>query len=862
MIQKGFFTNRNYLEKKINKKKNKEKAKTPCEICKLYKTCQSPKMKYTGQGKKKILIIGESPGRSEDEDWEELGYDKPTQFIGQAGALLRRKLKKYDIDLDRDCWKMNATACRPPKNRKPTKKEIKLCKPNIDKVTEEIKPKFIWLLGSSAIESFYIGRFSNLSISRWRKLCIPDRKTNAWILPMYHPSYLLRNETDKNLETIYNKDLKYLVSCLEKDPPEFEDFEEQINTLFDIKEVILFLEEILQQKPLIVFDYETTGIKPYEKEHKIWSIAINGKAFPYDYEHWDVRAKNRIKRLWRKILLDKDIKKVAHNLKFEDAWSRNIFDVERVNGWKQCTMTTAHILDSRRAFVGLKFQAYINYGVEGYEKEVKPFIASKGKDKLNRLNEVPLENLLKYNALDSILTLRLYQDQKKILSRKRKLKYANDFFRDGLIVFANAQQVGICADKEYYLEQEKILDDKIKKLEIKLLSGKEARLFKKKTGNKLKIAKDLSVKDLRILLFDLLGLKVEKKTAKAGLASVDHDVLSEIKISFTKRLLQRRKLFKIRNTYLAQFTREITNGKIQPFFDLHTVATYRSSSSRPNIQNIPTRDEEAKKICRCGIMPSPGNKLVCIDYGSQEVRIAACYTKDPVLMDYINDPETDMHRDQAKELFLLNSKQVTKDIRFYAKNQFIFPEFYGSWYKACAKNLWDCCIDLKTEDDIGVKRHLKNEGIKNYMSFENHVKKTEAAFWEKFSVYAEWKEKIIDFYHKKGFVEMFFGHRRDGYLTNNMILNSAIQGTAFHCLLWSFIQLDKEFEKRKYKTKLIGQIHDEIILDLIPEEEEEVLELTKYIMVDKIQKKFDWLIVPLTVEIEKTEIDQAWYYKK
>jgi len=1219
---RGFFTKRDVT--KIRKDQEiLHKQKDPCEVCGLWKTCQSPKMKYTGQGKKKILIIGEASGRTEDEDWEELGYDEPTQFIGQAGSLQRRKLKKYDIDLDRDCWKMNALSCRPPKNRKPTKREIKLCKPNIDRAIEELKPEFIWLLGGSAVESFYIGRFPNLSISRWRRLCIPDRKTNAWVLPMYHPSYLLRNETDKNLETTYNRDLKWAVSCLRKDPPEFEDFEKQITILLDFDSVVSFLRNILRKKPLIAFDYETTGLKPYEEGHKVWCIAINGTAFSYDYECWDTYQKDRIKKLWRKILLDSKIKKVAHNLKFEDMWSRNIFDVERVNGWEQCTMTTAHILDSRGSFVGLKFQAYINYGIEGYEKETKPFIAPKGKDKVNRLNEVPLAKLLKYNALDSILTLKLYEDQKKFLSRRRNLKRANDFFRDGLIAFANTQQVGIRADKEYYLEQEKILNGKIDKLEVKLLSGKEARLFKKKTGNKLKIAKDLSVKDLRILLFDVLGIKIEKKTEKAKLASVDHDVLTQINIPFTKRLLQRRKLFKVRNTYLAQFTREVVDGRIHPFFDLHTARTFRSciakgskilavrdfikypkgvpieeirmgdyvycfddnlnpaikkviwagktgvreivrihwkagkgrkgfldvtpehlirhigghyyeaqnlkgdlrrkneskrcpkirilsssrvgdslyftghigkhgsgilehrfiysrligdlkeddivhhrdvnhlnhlpdnlekmtlsnhalhhcilndpevrkknliaikkrwkegkyknavkrgedspnylglsridclkllarqkgksskvkydfntfkkylkkydinpkliklrydkngkhitrnrliglsklgrsevskalghnhyklielynfygiypkrkwrnqfgefalgnhtivkvewlnkkedvydieiedyhnffanelcvhnSSALPNFQNIPTRDEEAKKICRSGILPSPGNKLVCIDYGSQEVRIASCYTKDPVLIEYINDPTTDMHRDQAEELFLLDDKQVTKDIRFYAKNQFVFPEFYGSWYKACASSLWECCADLKTNDNITVKKHLKNEGIRDYDIFENHVRKIERVFWEKFNVYAEWKKKVIEEYYSQGYVEMFFGHRRGGYLTNNMILNSAIQGTAFHCLLWSFIELDREFTKRKYQTKIIGQIHDEIVFDLFPEEEEEVLKLAEDVMVEKIRETHKWLIVPLSVDIETTEVDGSWYTKK
>src|SRR3970282_2259800 len=136
---------------------------------------------------------------------------------------------------------------------------------------------------------------------------------------------------------------------------------------------------------------------------------------------------------------------------------------------------------------------------------------------------------------------------------------------------------------------------------------------------------------------------------------------------FAKDIITRRKLLKILG-YVANIKKESPTGKMHPFTDLHNVLSFRSSSHSPNSQNWPRRDEDAKSAIRKGIVPSLGNKLACIDFGSQEVRVAACYTKDPTLIKYINDPTTDMHRDVGMGLFGLTQQEITKDIRLYSKN--------------------------------------------------------------------------------------------------------------------------------------------------------------------------------------------------
>jgi DNA polymerase-1 len=271
------------------------------------------------------------------------------------------------------------------------------------------------------------------------------------------------------------------------------------------------------------------------------------------------------------------------------------------------------------------------------------------------------------------------------------------------------------------------------------------------------------------------------------------------------------------------------------------------------------RDEEGKRVTRGGIIPSKGNHILESDYKAIEVRIMACYTKDPVLERYIKDPKTDMHRDQAEALFILKTNQITKDLRFYTKNNFVFPEFYGSYFVACGRDLWDNCSGLKLEDGTTIAKHLKAQGIKNQQDFIEHVKSVETKFWDKLHVSRLWREKVLAEYQKKGYIETFLGFRRKGYLKNNQVFNSPIQGTAFHCLLWSFSRVGEYLRKNGLKTKLIGQIHDSMITDLHIPETALVKDIIDEFGCNAIREKFDWITVPL--EIEHTVYTTSWFGK-
>ena len=245
------------------------------------------------------------------------------------------------------------------------------------------------------------------------------------------------------------------------------------------------------------------------------------------------------------------------------------------------------------------------------------------------------------------------------------------------------------------------------------------------------------------------------------------------------------------------------------------------------------------------------------------VIIKNCYHRDPTMLIYLNDPTTDMHRDMAMDCYLISDpKQVTKNTRYCSKNMFVFPEFYGDYFKNCAMSLWDAIIKMKLTltDGTPLKDHLKSNGIKSYEKFEKHIQDVEDRFWnERFPVYKKWKENWIKAYERRGYFDTLTGFRCSGVMGKNDVINYPVQGVAFHCLLWSITQLQRWVKEQKLASKIIGQIHDEITKDLHADEFMDVLRKEKQIMCEDIREEWEWLkIVPLDIEASFADVDRPW----
>lgn len=844
-----------------------------CSECGLNVGCKTPQMGYTGQGGKGILIVSEAPSEADDLSGAPL--------MGDTGKWFREKLRAKGIDLDKDCWKTNVVCCHPAnqKDKKPTLNQVKNCRPRLMKTMEELKPKFIWLMGSDAIYSYYHERETNSSPMLWRGLCIPDIELNAWILPMYHPQYAIRMEKDDHFVSTYMRDLTFAINQSKRTDSPVAIPIDGAKIVKRYEDVITILERIVKEEPeVIAFDYETTGLKPYRRKHKIASCSIalsetEAYGFPYMYRtHFTPEQIEHIGDLCIEIMSNPKIGKVIQNSKFEDAWTREMFGIEPAH-IIYCTMNAVHTLDTRKYFSGLKFQALVRWGVPDYDKDISKYLESYNNPYYNRVMEIPINDLLLYCAMDSLLTFRLYKELKEEYRRLPKVEQGRLLILKSLTTFCDMQENGIRLDNDYYVEQDRIIGDKIEKLRQSLYQMPEAKKFEQVKRRPINFG---SNSDLSELFFDILKLD-SSKTTKGGNKSVDAEVMAALNSPLAKEITKISKLEKIKGTYLAQFLREIEeDGRLRPFFDLHTTTTLRGSSSNPNFQNIPVRDLEAMNITRGGIMPSFGNQLIDWDYGSMEVRIIACYTQDPELIYYIEDPTTDMHRDQAMDLFCFTqseweeltnlNKRWAKDIRFQGKNGFVFAEFYGSYFKSIAKGLFPILKDLPCFD-YNVFEHLRSKGVirslnSAYDDVENHFKKVEQRFWNRFKKVKEWQERSFKLYLEKGYIEQMHGFRLNGWLTRNDICNWPVQGTAFHCLLWSLNTLRDRMIEMRMRSKLIGQIHDCCLGDINPSEHLDWCRMSQQIATKEIREAHPWIIVPLSIEFEGTGIDKPWSTKK
>lgn len=377
-----------------------------CVSCGLYKECQSPKMMPYGNFKKGILNIGEAPGEVEDE------RGKPWQ--GKTGQLLTNAYKKLGIDIFEDCLNVNSVSCRPIEdggNATPTNYQIDCCRKNLLRIIADVRPKVIALFGNSAIYSIIGHRWKKDlgGITKWRGWTIPDRDFNCWICPTYHPSYVERSE-NKADNTIWIDDLEQIVA---KSKEPLSVYNEPI---IDLIENLSVLKKI--ESKIVAIDYETTGIKPHAAGHRIVCASVatsENHAFAF------IMPQTRFEmRPFVELLANPAIGKMAHNMKFEEAWSV-VRLRQPVQNWIWDSMIAAHIFDNRPGVTSLKFQTYVQFGIVDYASEVSPYLASKDNTNANAINQIDIllgkpggkDALLRYNGLDTIYEYRLAMKQQE-----------------------------------------------------------------------------------------------------------------------------------------------------------------------------------------------------------------------------------------------------------------------------------------------------------------------------------------------------------------------------------------------------------------------------------------------------------------
>ena len=453
---------------------------------------------------------------------------------------------------------------------------------------------------------------------------------------------------------------------------------------------------------------------------------------------------------------------------------------------------------------------------------------------------------------------------------------------EGTIALGHVEQMGLHIDIDYCESKAAHLSRQIKRLEKELQESELISVWKEAYGSKFNMKspeqlanvlynpKHMDIEPLSFTDGECNKCKGKKSTCEfcrgsGQNPSVDEEALEATGVDDLKTLVRIRKLYKMKDTYILGFLREQVDGVVHQIFNLNIARTYRPSTEAPNLANVPKRDPEAQKICRRAIKARPGHKILSADFKGIEVAIACCYNKDPQLIKYVSDKKTDMHRDMAMQLYMLPQTDVNKHIRHSSKNQFVFPEFYGDYWRNCADALW---VSAHKETHVlssgmGLVEHLNKKDICSLEDFEEHVRKVEKHFWNKrFKVYTEWKEDWREAYYERGYFDSLTGFRYQGVMDRNQIINYPIQGSAFHCLLQCLIWIDEDSKKENWDSKVCNQIYDDIMIDLHPKEEKMVRDRIKLYMTERLPEFWKWIIVPLEVEIETSPINGSWYDKE
>jgi len=373
-----------------------------CVSCGLFRNAESPKMAPHGKFKKDILIIDESPTPKDDE--------RGRPWSGAQGRLFKKALSDLNIDVDEDCETIYAVRCLPTNKKgdliKPLASHCTACRTSVMKHIQARQPKLIIACGIISVNSIIGHRWQRDmgGINKWRGWVIPDQDFKCWVAPVFHPGQVL--DADPVYKTIFKQDLRRAVDHVETPWPRYK------------KPVIEYIEDLSPLNDItgqVSIDYETTGLKPHAKGHRIVCASVaTSENHAYTFL---LPKKKKDRQPFIDLLANPRIPKMAHNMKYEENWS-----VERLKqpvvGWEWDSMLATHLLDNRSGITSLKFQTYVNFGVVDYDSEISPYLAGKSKDgnSTNKVEELLLDGrktrlLLEYCALDTIYQYRLAEKQ-------------------------------------------------------------------------------------------------------------------------------------------------------------------------------------------------------------------------------------------------------------------------------------------------------------------------------------------------------------------------------------------------------------------------------------------------------------------
>jgi DNA polymerase I len=548
--------------------------------------------------------------------------------------------------------------------------------------------------------------------------------------------------------------------------------------------------QILMGQSEICFDTETTGLDANDAELVGMSFSWKpGEAYyipcPAD------QAKTReILSLFSTLFENKNITWVGQNIKYDMLLLKwygyelkgNIFD----------TMLAHYVIDPE----GKRSMDLLSSQFLGYEPvSITELIGKKGKGQ-GSMRDVELEKIKEYAAEDADITLQL----KKVFLPKLKEKEVEKVFYEVdnplVKVLTDMEFEGVAIDVPFLNEYSKELEKEAKIAEESVY---------KQAGVRFNLA---SPKQLGEVLFDKLQLDPKAKKTKTGQYATGEDVLQKLahQSPIVEDILAFRELTKLKSTYVDSLPLLINRktGRVHTSYGQAIAVTGRLSSNNPNLQNIPVRSERGKEIRKAFIPRDNKHVLISADYSQIELRIVAAISGDPNMCEAFRLGK-DIHTATAAKVYSIDESEVTKEQRYKAKSV-NFGIIYGQGAFGLA-------------DNLGISRTEAKAIIDNYK--------------KEFSGITTYMEDTISFAQKNGYVETLMGRKRwlrdinssnftvRGFAERNAI-NSPIQGTAADMIKMAMIRVQEALKKSGFKSRMIMQVHDELVFDAIREEAEDL----------------------------------------
>lgn len=575
----------------------------------------------------------------------------------------------------------------------------------------------------------------------------------------------------------------------------------------------------LNKAGLFALDLETTSLDYMQAE--IVGLSFTDKAgeaayVPVAHDYLDAPAqldRDKVLQQFKPLLEDSSKRKLGQNLKYDMSVLAR-YGIE-LNGIAFDTMLESYVLDStaNRHDMDTLALKYLGHKTIHFED-----VAGKGAKQIT-FNEVPVDKASEYAAEDADITFQLHQTLWPSLQKHNKLVEVFEQIEMPLLpVLSHMERNGVLIDAKLLQQQSKEISRRL--LELEQEAYKEA-------GEEFNLG---SPKQIQAILFDKLGLPVISKTPK-GQPSTAESVLQELANDYhlPALILESRGLSKLKSTYTDKLPEMINpqSGRVHTSYQQAVAATGRLSSTEPNLQNIPIRSEEGRRI-RQAFVAQDGFQIVAADYSQIELRIMAHLSADKGLLAAFTAGE-DIHRATAAEVFGLAPDDVRSEQRRSAK-AINFGLIYGMSAFGLARQLKIERSEAQSYIDLYFARY---PGVKEYM------------------------ERTRELAREQGYVETVFGRRlylpeikaanmqRRQYAERTAI-NAPMQGTAADIIKRAMIALHQDIRDKTDEIKMIMQVHDELVFEIKQSQVEHYVDLIRNKMVGAAQ-----LAIPLVVDVGK-----------